>query len=266
MVSAYPIFTLARGTSNNSVTKSRMSDGGIHDEPRRASISPGSRSFGWTAWRASTFRRYAGSICADSLRNGKFRAHVAAEVAIGSLPCSAFGISVGKRSKFVLQLRSTSPGERLHSRPIDLAGLVERYEKRFGRGLDALDRAIALQRAPIKNRSLRRPLCLRVEFFKRHQEGLVRIIGERFHVLPRAEGSEAGSEEIVGPIQMAACLGDGFIRRVGKLGAEHLAYRVTHLKHSANSCAGRSRSAQQARMRCRGEQRSGRHVRRARLL
>lgn len=37
--------------------ESRMSDGGIHDEPRRASISPGSKSLGCTARNASTFRR-----------------------------------------------------------------------------------------------------------------------------------------------------------------------------------------------------------------
>ena len=36
--------------------KSRMSERGIHDEPRRASISPGSRSGGCTACNASTFR------------------------------------------------------------------------------------------------------------------------------------------------------------------------------------------------------------------
>ena len=39
---------------------------------------------------------------------------------------------------------------------------------------------------------------------------------------------------------MAARLDDGFVRSVGKLGAEHLAHRVAHLQHSANPCAGRS--------------------------
>ena len=39
---------------------------------------------------------------------------------------------------------------------------------------------------------------------------------------------------------MAAGLDDGFVRGVGKLGAEHLADRVTNLKHSANPCADRS--------------------------
>jgi hypothetical protein len=39
---------------------------------------------------------------------------------------------------------------------------------------------------------------------------------------------------------MAAGLDDGLVRGVGKLGAEHLADRVTHLKHSANPCAGRN--------------------------
>jgi hypothetical protein len=43
---------------------------------------------------------------------------------------------------------------------------------------------------------------------------------------------------------MLAGLDDGFIRGVGKLGAEHLADRVTHLKHSANPCADRSWQSQ----------------------
>src|SRR5579863_9623620 len=46
--------------------------GEIHDEPRRASISPGSRSFGCTAWSASTFRRYAGSIGSEACATASF--------------------------------------------------------------------------------------------------------------------------------------------------------------------------------------------------
>jgi hypothetical protein len=40
---------------------------------------------------------------------------------------------------------------------------------------------------------------------------MVRIAGERFHVLPRVEGAEAGNEEIVRSVQMAAGLDDGFV-------------------------------------------------------
>ncbi|HTW64433.1 MAG TPA: hypothetical protein VME17_07455 [Bryobacteraceae bacterium] len=39
---------------------------------------------------------------------------------------------------------------------------------------------------------------------------------------------------------MTASFSDGFIRRVCKLSAEHVAYRITHLEHSANP--GRNRS------------------------
>ena len=158
------------------------------------------------------------------------------------------------------------PGQRFHARPIDLAGLVERYQQRFRRGFDPLNWAIPLQRAAIEDRSLGRPLCLGVEFLQGQQKRLVRIIGKRFHVLPRVERPEAGNEEIVRSVQMAAGLDDGFIRGLGKLGAEHLAHRVTDLKHSANPCANRSRERRAARTRRRGEQRSGHRDRPAHLL
>ena len=43
---------------------------------------------------------------------------------------------------------------------------------------------------------------------------------------------------------MAAGIGDGSVRGIGELCAEHLARRITHLQHSANPCADRSRERQ----------------------
>src|ERR1035441_7783029 len=43
---------------------------------------------------------------------------------------------------------------------------------------------------------------------------------------------------------MAAAFGDGSVRGTTELCAEHLAHRITHLQHSANPCADRSREGQ----------------------
>ncbi len=45
------------GMSSSSETNVFTSLVGIQDEPRRALISPGRRSTGWTAFKASTLRR-----------------------------------------------------------------------------------------------------------------------------------------------------------------------------------------------------------------
>src|SRR6202000_2001997 len=126
----------------------------------------------------------------------------------------------------------------------DLAGLVERDQKRFRRGLDSLHRSIPLQRAPLKNRSFRGTLCLRVEFLKREQERLIRVTGECFDVLSCAERPETRDESIVCPVQVAAGIGDSSFRCIGELRTKDVAYRVTHLEHSTNSEANGGRYRQ----------------------
>ena len=121
-----------------------------------------------------------------SLGSGEFRAHVAAEIAVGGLPDSTLWIAVDERSKFVLKFGSTPPGERLHARPTDFAGLVEGHQQCLGRGLDSLHRAITLQRAAVEYGGLGRPACLRIEFFERQQKRLIRIASERLLTFSRA--------------------------------------------------------------------------------
>ena len=100
-------------------------------------------------------------------RDEKLGSDVPAKVAVSRLPCTAFWVAIGKRSEFLLQFRPRPSRERLQTWPTDLAGLVERDQKRFGGGLDSLNRSIPLQRAPLEDRSFRGTLRLRVEFLKR---------------------------------------------------------------------------------------------------
>src|ERR1022692_125195 len=53
--------TARAGTSSVSAIKSRISLGGIQDDPSLALMSPGRRSAGWTAFKASTLRLNPGS-------------------------------------------------------------------------------------------------------------------------------------------------------------------------------------------------------------
>ena len=105
-----------------------MSERGIHDEPEpRFDFSRPE------VGRLHRLQRFdipliGGIEPSRSLGSNKFRANVAAEIPVGSLPRAAFRIPVSKGAQFVLQIRGGLAGQRLHARPIDLAGFIERHE------------------------------------------------------------------------------------------------------------------------------------------
>src|SRR5665213_300610 len=67
----------------------------------------------------------------------EFRAHVAAEVTVCSLPF-ALGVAVDETVQLSLQMSGAVPGELLHKRPVNSPGLVERDRNRLGGCLDML--------------------------------------------------------------------------------------------------------------------------------
>ncbi len=57
MAPEWLMLTVRSGVSSSSDTNFFTSLAGIQEEPRRALMSPGSKSTGWTSLRASTLRR-----------------------------------------------------------------------------------------------------------------------------------------------------------------------------------------------------------------
>jgi len=102
-----------------------MSEGGIHDEPSRASISPGFQILRLNLAQCFHVPLIGGVEPLGSLRHDQFGAHVSAEIAVGGFPFSAFRIPVGQWSEFVLKVGRASRGQRFHARPVDRASLIE---------------------------------------------------------------------------------------------------------------------------------------------
>jgi hypothetical protein len=93
------------------------------------------------------------------------------------------------------------PGELLHARPVNSAGLVERDRKRLGGGLDMLGGLVPLQRAPLEDGGFLRALRLGVVVFKGEEEGLIGVAGKGPEILAGGEGAIPRDKGIVDAVE-----------------------------------------------------------------
>jgi hypothetical protein len=157
---------------------------------------------------------------------------------VGGFPSAAVGIAVHKGVEFGLQFGGGAVCYLLHPGPIDPAGFVERNGQRFGRGLDMLDRTVALQSAAFKDRGFGRAFGFGVVGFEREQQRMVRVAEEGPEIIAPGERSVSADEGIVDGVEAPASIEDVVFGCVFELGIEDLAGGVAHGEHAADADAG----------------------------